>query len=77
MPELTVVIVATDNEQRTVLQVLVDGTSVASTVHTCATFPMAASDPIMRASGNADNSPQASFPLVRSITTPRYFSWMG
>src|ERR1017187_8236338 len=48
MPELSVVIVATDNEQRTVLQVLVDGTSVASTVHTCATFPVAASDPVMR-----------------------------
>jgi pilus assembly protein CpaE len=48
MPELSVVIVATDNEQRTVLQVLVDGTSVASTVHTCASFPVAAADPIMR-----------------------------
>src|SRR5438270_4751538 len=48
MPELSVVIVATDNEQRTVLQVLVDGTSVARTVHTCASFPVAASDPIMR-----------------------------
>jgi len=48
MPELSVVIVATDNEQRTVLQVLVDGTSVAKTVHTCATLPLAASDPVMR-----------------------------
>src|SRR5579864_7835989 len=48
MPELSVVIVATDNEQRTVLQVLVDGTSVARTVHTCATFPMAATDPVTR-----------------------------
>src|SRR5271163_1687820 len=48
MPELSVVIVATDNEQRTMLQVLVDGTSVARTVHTCASFPVAASDPIMR-----------------------------
>ena len=48
MPELAVVIVATDNEQRTVLQVLVDGTSVARTAHTCASFPVAASDPIMR-----------------------------
>ena len=48
MPELSVVIVATDNEQRAVLQVLVDGTSVARTVHTCATFPMAASDPVTR-----------------------------
>jgi pilus assembly protein CpaE len=48
MPELSVVIVATDSEQRTVLQVLVDGTSVARTVHTCATFPVAAADPITR-----------------------------
>src|ERR1700678_1978083 len=48
MPELSVVIVATDNEQRTVLQVLVDGTSVARTVHTCASLPVAASDPVTR-----------------------------
>jgi pilus assembly protein CpaE len=48
MPELSVVIVATDNEQRAVLQVLVDGTSVARTVHTCATFPVVASDPVTR-----------------------------
>jgi len=48
MAELSVVIVATDNEQRTVLQVLVDGTSVARTVHTCASFPVAATDPVAR-----------------------------
>jgi pilus assembly protein CpaE len=48
MPELSVVIVATDNEQRTLLQVLVDGTSVARTVHTCTTFPVAAADPVTR-----------------------------
>src|SRR6202011_4789038 len=48
MPELSVVIVATDNEQRTVLQELVDGTSVARTVHTCVSFPVAAADPIVR-----------------------------
>jgi pilus assembly protein CpaE len=48
MPELSVVIVATDNEQRAVLQVLVDGTTVARTVHTCASFPVAASDPVTR-----------------------------
>jgi pilus assembly protein CpaE len=48
MPELSVVIVAADNEQRAVLQVLVDGTSVARTVHTCASFPVAASDPVAR-----------------------------
>ena len=48
MAEVSVVIVATDNEQRAVLQVLVDGTRVARTVHTCATFPVAASDPVTR-----------------------------
>src|SRR5215469_12741214 len=48
MSELSVVIVATDNEQRTLLQVLVDGTSVARTVHACANFPVAASDPVTR-----------------------------
>jgi len=31
MPELSVVIVAQDSEQRAILQVLVDGTSVART----------------------------------------------
>ena len=48
MPELSVVIVATDNEQRAVLQVLVDGTNVARTVHSCASFPVAGSDPVTR-----------------------------
>jgi pilus assembly protein CpaE len=48
MPELSVVIVATDSEQRTVLQVLVDGTNVARTVHTCASYPLAAADPVTR-----------------------------
>jgi pilus assembly protein CpaE len=48
MAELSVVIVAADNEQRTVLQVLVDGTSVARTVHTCASFPVAVSDAVVR-----------------------------
>lgn len=48
MPELSVVVVATDSEQRAVLQVLVDGTSVARTIHSSATFPMAATDPVVR-----------------------------
>lgn len=48
MPELSVVIVATDSEQRALLQVLVDGTTVARTVHSCASFPVAASDPVTR-----------------------------
>jgi pilus assembly protein CpaE len=48
MAELSVVIVASDNEQRALLQVLVDGTTVARTVHTCASLPVAASDPVAR-----------------------------
>ncbi len=48
MPELSVVIVAQDSEQRAVLQVLVDGTSVARAVHTCATYPVVATDAVMR-----------------------------
>jgi pilus assembly protein CpaE len=48
MPELSVVVVATDAEQRTVLQVLVDGTSVAHVVHTSSSLPMAATDPVLR-----------------------------
>src|ERR1700751_6237506 len=48
MPELSVVIVAADNEQRAVLQVLVDGTNVARTIHTCSSFPVAGSDPVTR-----------------------------
>src|ERR1700719_2373545 len=48
MPELSFVIVAADNEQRAVLQVLVEGTSVARTVHTHAIFPVAATDPLLQ-----------------------------
>ncbi|MBV8053412.1 MAG: hypothetical protein JOZ80_19640, partial [Acidobacteriaceae bacterium] len=48
MPELSVVVVALDDEQRTLLQVLVDGTSVARAVHSCASFPMATGDPVVR-----------------------------
>ncbi len=48
MPELSVAIFATDNDQRAVLQVLVDGTSVARTVCANANLPMAATDPVIR-----------------------------
>lgn len=47
MPELSVVIVAPDNEQRAVLQVLVEGTSVARVVHTHSNFSVSAADPLM------------------------------
>ena len=48
MAELSVVIVATDSEQRALLQVLVDGTTVARTVQSCGSFPVAAADPVVR-----------------------------
>src|SRR5438270_10261091 len=47
MPELSVVIIAGDSEQRAVLQVLVDGTSVARTAHAAANYPAAATDPLI------------------------------
>src|ERR1700731_1013152 len=48
MAELSVVVVAQDNEQRAVLQVLVDGTSVARVVHSCASYPGVVTDPVLR-----------------------------
>jgi pilus assembly protein CpaE len=48
MPELSVAVFATDNDQRAVLQVLVDGTSVAHTVCSNPTMPLTASDPAIR-----------------------------
>src|SRR5207245_5757053 len=47
MPDLSVVIIAGDSEQRAVLQVLVDGTSVARTAHAAANYPAAATDPLI------------------------------
>ena len=48
MPELSVAVFATDNDQRAVLQVLVDGTGVARTVCSNPTLPAAAHDPVVR-----------------------------
>jgi pilus assembly protein CpaE len=47
MAELSVVIVAADSEQRAVLQVLVDGTSVARTAHSATSYPATATDPLI------------------------------
>jgi pilus assembly protein CpaE len=48
MAELPVVVVALDDEQRAMLQVLVDGTNVAQVVTACGTFPLAVTDPVVR-----------------------------
>ena len=47
MPELSVAIFATDSDQRTILQVLIDGTSVARTAFTNANLPLAATDTVI------------------------------
>lgn len=47
MAELSVVIIATDSEQRALLQVLVDGTSVARSLHSAANYPAMATDPLI------------------------------
>src|SRR6516164_5842189 len=47
MAELSVVIIASESEQRAVLQVLVDGTSVARTAHSASNYPAASSDPLV------------------------------
>lgn len=48
MAELSIVVLAGDDEQRAVMQVLVEGTSVARVVHVAATYPTAPSDPLVR-----------------------------
>lgn len=48
MSELAVVVLAVDDEQRHVLQVLVDSTTVAKVVHSFSGFPVGSTDPIVR-----------------------------
>jgi pilus assembly protein CpaE len=48
MPEVSAIIIAPDTEQRAVLQVLVDGTNVAHTIHASPSFPLVATDPLVR-----------------------------
>lgn len=48
MPELSVAVFATDNDQRALLQVMVDGTGVARTVCVNSSMPLAANDPAIR-----------------------------
>src|SRR5207237_331531 len=48
MAELSVVVLARDSEQRSILQLLVEGTRVAHAVQSFGSLPLAASDPVMR-----------------------------
>jgi pilus assembly protein CpaE len=74
MAELNVVIIASDSEQRAVLQVLVDGTSVARTVHTAQSYPSMTTDPLIpRIQGMnpdvvlVDVPPDAPAPALQAI----------
>lgn len=73
MPELSVIVVAADSEQRSVMQVMVDSTGVARTSQAFSTYPMAATDPILRRihSANADvvliDIPLDSLSALRAI----------
>src|SRR6266404_917690 len=48
MPELSVLILTTDEDQRTLLPVQVDGTAIAKTVSTIFGFPVGTTDPVVR-----------------------------
>jgi pilus assembly protein CpaE len=73
MPELSVVVVATDSEQRSVMQVMVDGTGVARTRQIVGTYPVASTDPALRKihATNPDvimiDIPADSFAAIRAI----------
>ncbi|HEV7219649.1 MAG: CpaE family protein [Terriglobales bacterium] len=73
MPELSVAVVAGDIEQRSVMQVMVDGTGVARTRQTFATYPVATTDPVLRKihATNPDvvvvDIPSDSLPALRAI----------
>ena len=48
MKQLSVIIMGTDEEQRTILQMQVDATAVAKTAQSVAAFPIGATDPTLR-----------------------------
>lgn len=48
MPELSVVVLTTDEEQKALLPVLVDGTAIARMTHSYDVYPESDSDPLMR-----------------------------
>jgi pilus assembly protein CpaE len=48
MPELAVAVVARDSEQRSILQLLVEGTRVARAVLSFSSLPLSSTDPILR-----------------------------
>ena len=74
MPALTVVILALDEEQRTILKMLVDGTSIARATHSLNGYPVGSTDPTLRRVADAradvlliDISPGDPVPALRAI----------
>lgn len=48
MPELSVVVVTADEDQKALLQVLVDGTAIARMTHSFGSYPQTGGDPVAR-----------------------------
>jgi pilus assembly protein CpaE len=72
MPELSVAIVTADNEQRAILQVMVDGTSVAQVVYSGTTYPAVANDPLVhRIQGMRPNVILVDIPTENAIPALR------
>ncbi len=74
MPALNVVILALDEEQRTILKMLVEGTSIARATHSLNGYPVGSTDPTLRRVSEAradvllvDISPGDPVPALRAI----------
>lgn len=74
MPDLSVVVITPDEDQKALLQVLVDSTSVARMTHAFAAYPQSDSDPILRRIQElkadvilVDLAPTMTTPATRSI----------
>src|SRR2546428_10403939 len=74
MPELSVLILTNDEDQRTLLPILVDGTAIARTVSTIVGFPVGTTDPAVRRIKDSradvillDIPPRDSGPALRAV----------
>lgn len=74
MAELSVIILAPENENRTVLQMLVDNTGVARTVYSAPSVPVASTDPLLRRIADSkadvvilDIPPNSAATMLRAI----------
>jgi len=78
MPELSVVVITEDEEQRSLLQVLVDSTAVARMTHSFGVYPQTDGDPLLRRIHDlkaevilVDLPPTMTAPALRAIEVLR------